>query len=209
MTRKDLTLKDKIDLLDKLKSISKSTTIRQKEMFTGVPKSTLSRLLKEEDSLRIQWDNFKRNNASGLFSRTRDGKDPDVEVALNEWFSIVRTRGVRVTGPMLKTKAEELAKRFGHLDFKATEGWLSRWKGRFNIKYKKAYGEKESGDLSSAEGWKLNVLPQLLNDFSPNDIYNADETGLYYRATPDGSLTYKNFVLSGSKKSLDRLTVLC
>jgi hypothetical protein len=43
---------------------------------------------------------------------------------------------------MLKIKSEVL----GHKDFRATAGWLSRWKCRFRIKLKKACGEKESAE---------------------------------------------------------------
>ena len=61
--------------------------------------------------------------------------------------------------------------------------------------------------------WKLTsgsiVFPQLLREYKPDDIYNADETGLYYRATPDGSLCYAYQQLSGSKKAMDRVTILC
>jgi hypothetical protein len=45
-------------------------------------------------------------------------KDPDVEDALHQWFSIITGRGVRVSGPMLKKNSEELAKNLGHDDFK-------------------------------------------------------------------------------------------
>lgn len=45
--------------------------------------------------------------------------------------------------------------------------------------------------------------------FSLDDIYNADETGLYYRATPDGSLCFKHESIVGSKKAMDIITVLC
>ncbi|KAI6655408.1 Tigger transposable element-derived protein 4 [Oopsacas minuta] len=39
-------------------------------------------------------------------------------------------------------------------------------------------------------------------------IYNAEETGLYYRATPDNSLCYSYEQLNGSKNALERITVL-
>ena len=39
-------------------------------------------------------------------------------------------------------------------------------------------------------------------------FYNADETGLYYRATPDGSLCYCHDKLCGSKKEMEKITVL-
>ena len=50
---------------------------------------------------------------------------------------------------------------------------------------------------------------QILRKYTPNDIYIADETGLYYRATPDGSLCDAYEKLSGSKKAMDCVTVLC
>ena len=140
--------------------------------------------------------------------RKRKGKDPDIEEALDKWFSVVTRRGVSVSGPMLKSKSEEFAKKLGHIDFKATDGWLSWWKTRSGIKFKKAHGEKASADFASAEQSKLR-LPSLLQKFRPEDIYNSYETGLFYRATPNGSLVYKYKALSGSKKAMDRVTVLC
>jgi hypothetical protein len=60
------------------------------------------------------------------------------------------------------------------------------------------YGEKASADESASNDWKVDRLKIILNDFSPDNIFNADETGLYYRATPDGFLCFKKDVLSGS-----------
>ena len=94
-------------------------------------------------------------------------------------------------------------------DLTATDGWLSRWKARHNIKFKKAHGEKDSADKVGAEECKSTKIPILLQNFCADDIYNADETGLYYRAMPDGSLCYKHDTLSSSKKAMDRVTVLC
>ena len=43
--------------------------------------------------------------------RKRSGKDADVEEALNQWLRAVLARSVRISGPMLKAKAEEFARR--------------------------------------------------------------------------------------------------
>lgn len=207
MPRRDLTLAEKIVFLDQIKQQS-NTSQRRLVAITGFPKTTIARLIKQENELREEWAQREGRRGSSQ-KRKREGKDPDVDEALNDWFAIVTGRGVRVSGPMLKGKAEELAKKLGHDDFKATDGWLSRWKSRHEIKFKKAHGEKESADVGGAEEWKLTKLPELLAKFSADDIYNADETGLLYRATPNGSLSYKRVALSGSKKAMDRVTVLC
>jgi len=64
------------------------------------------------------------------------------------------------------------------------------------------YGEKSSADTNGANEWSLTKLPEILKKISPQDIYNADETGLFYRATLDGSLCYKRETLEGLKKAI-------
>jgi hypothetical protein len=164
-------------------------------------------LIHQQDKLREEWTHDGKQGTSQ--KRKREGKDPDVEDALRQWFSIITGRGVRVSGPMLKKKSEELAKKLGRDDFKATDGWLSRWKCRHDIKFKKAHGEKYSADVVGAEEWISKNVPELLQKFCAGDIYSADETGLFYRATPDASLCYKHVQLLSSKKAMDRITVLC
>lgn len=53
------------------------------------------------------------------------------------------------------------------------------------------------------------MLKTMLQNLSVNQIYNADDTGLFYRATPVGSLCYKHKRLSGSKISMDHVTMPC
>ena len=52
------------------------------------------------------------------------------------------------------------------------------------------------------------TIQKLFEKFNADDIFNSDETGLYYRANPNASLTYEYESFSGSKKTLDRLKVL-
>ena len=48
------------------------------------------------------------------------------------------------------------------------------------------------------------MLAELLEDFEPRNIYNADETDIYFRALPDGTLTFSRDKLSGSKSKNPR-----
>ncbi|KAL4096550.1 hypothetical protein QTP88_021480 [Uroleucon formosanum] len=204
MSRKDLSLKEKIAILVKVKSLPPGTSQRKITEKLCVPKSTVAKLLKEEV---ILLENFN-STQTGNQKRKREGKDPEVDEALSEWFSLITSRGVRVSGPILKCKAEELSLKIGNNQFIATDDWLSRWKNRHEIKFNHVHGEKASADESASNDWKVDRLKIILNEFSPDNIFNADETGLYYQATPDGSLCFKKDVLSGSKKAMDRITVL-
>ena len=209
--RQELSLKEKIEVLDKIKKQSPNSSQREFAEVFKIPRSTLTRLIKKEKEIRSSWREVTSHGhkPTTKLKRLRKGKEPEVDTALNQWFDAVTSKGEKLSGRMLKEKAEDLAKKLGHRHFIATEGWLSRWKARHHIRYKRAHGEKASADISSAEEWIKSVLPDLLEKYRPNNVYNADETGLYYRATPDGSLCYRHEKLSGSKKAMERITVLC
>jgi hypothetical protein len=67
-----------------------------------------------------------------------------VEAALTTWFIDARARPI--SGPVLVQALQQ------H-DFNATSGWLSRWKTRNNIVYKRLHGEKKDSDLSADGGY--------------------------------------------------------
>ena len=48
----------------------------------------------------------------------------------------------------------------------------------------------------------------ILSRYDPSDIFNADETGLYWRLLPDKTHSLSGEVCTGGKKSKDRVTVL-
>jgi len=52
------------------------------------------------------------------------------------------------------------------------------------------------------------VLPQLIKTYKPDDILNCNETGIYYRAMPEGTVTQKSESVSGSKGGKNRITAL-
>lgn len=80
---------------------------------------------------------------------------------MNEWFSAVTEGSVRISRPMLQQIAELFAKKIGHNNFKATVGYISRWKDRNNIKFKRFHGEKASVDRNEADEWSLSKLPEF------------------------------------------------
>jgi hypothetical protein len=66
--------------------------------------------IQQQEKLRDEWTLCE--GQQGISQKWKhEGKDLDVEEALNQWFSIVTGRGVRVSGPMLKSKSDELTKK--------------------------------------------------------------------------------------------------
>ncbi|CAF2706287.1 unnamed protein product [Rotaria sp. Silwood2] len=64
-----------------------------------------------------------------------------------------------------------------------------------------------SVDNITVDEWKIR-LPLIIDQYNPNDIYNADETGLFFKALPDRSLVIAKEKCKGGKKSKERFTIL-
>lgn len=94
-------------------------------------------------------------------------------------------------------------------EFKQSTGWLDRFKERHGITFKTICGEAKSVDRNSTDmdAW-LGHLETILRKYSPMNIYNADETALFYKLTPEKTLEFKNVSCQGGKRSKERLTVL-
>ena len=88
------------------------------------------------------------------------------------------------------------------------DGFIDRWKRRHAIGMKQLSGESNSVSDSDTRPWLDLTLPELLSQYKPEDVFNADETGLFYKLRPDRTLTFKGEKCVGGKKQKDRLTVL-
>ncbi|GLV61270.1 cag, partial [Carabus blaptoides fortunei] len=89
-----------------------------------------------------------------------------------------------------KIKAKEIAESLGHSTFSASSGWLNKFRNRHNISFKAISGEGAAVIVDDVSSF-LEKCPSLIKGYSPRDIYNADETGLYFRALPNKTLTFK------------------
>jgi len=70
-------------------------------------------------------------------------------------------------------------------------------------------GESSGVNMTEVNKWKTEVLEPLLMKYPKEDVFNIDETGLFYRKT-DKTLSFKGEKCSGGKLSKERLTVaLC
>ena len=77
-----------------------------------MPKSTVTKLMKDEPVLTQQWTQEQEKKAHvGHRKRKKDGKDPEIEEALSHWFSAVLTKGIQISEPVLNNKAEEFAQK--------------------------------------------------------------------------------------------------
>ena len=88
---------------------------------------------------------------------------------------------------------------------KFSDVWLSNFKKRHGIRGFLLHGE--SGEVSSeAVGQTRRSLRNILSDYELRNIYNMDETGLFYRLNPRKTLATE--ARNGKKKRKERVTLV-
>ena len=68
--------------------------------------------------------------------------------------------------------------------------------------------ESAAVDKDVCNDWKQRILKPLFSRYDPNYVFNAEETGLYWRLLPDTTHAFRGEVCTGSKRYKDRVTVL-
>ena len=203
-TRKSYSLDLKLSVIEAINKGEKKVDVARK---FNVTKGMITKWARAEDELK----KARVENVSLTRKRKREETLPDLEQELFDWFVLKREQKVEISGDILIEKAKFLANEFygdSEIANQFSRGWLQKFQKRYNISYKRQHGEKADADVPAANSWKTTVMPVILEEFTPDKIYNADETGLYYRATPDGTLAAKGEEVSGGKKKKERLTVL-
>ena len=104
-----------------------------------------------------------------------------------------KTKGVPISGTLIQEKAIQLNKVMNcDSPFIASNGWLDRFKKRHGIRQLTITGEKLSADVAAAEKYISEFAELILSEnYSPQLVYNADESGLNFKALPSKSLASK------------------
>jgi len=112
---------------------------REAALPLKIPQPTLNKILKN----RKEIVEHEEQNLPLSRKRKRNGQNVDVEESLLRWFQQARNLNVPVSNSILQEKSINLALQLGVDNFSPTIGWLTRWKNRNNIVFKKTCGEKK------------------------------------------------------------------
>ncbi|GBC48258.2 tigger transposable element-derived protein 6-like [Rhizophagus irregularis DAOM 181602=DAOM 197198] len=134
-------------------------------------------------------------------------KWPQLEGALGLWVNNALNTKQDIDGNILKVKASYFAEQFLIEDFHHSEGWLGGFKKRHGLRQFKKQGEAESAPSAELIERDRFALQQLLAFYNPEDIWNGDETGLFWKMEPFRVLARNS--LSGHKKEKSRVTIFC
>ncbi|CAB4490048.1 unnamed protein product [Rhizophagus irregularis] len=107
--------------------------------------------------------------------RDRGAKFPEIESALYLWMQQALASNLTITGDILKAKALNFATQLQTTTFTASDGWLSKFKKRYNIKQFIKAGEANSAPLETLEEERV-ALQEIIEQYDLRDVYNVDET---------------------------------
>lgn len=176
----------------------------------GVSRNTISDWYRDRRKIQQSYIFYSEGASSKKSAKTTPY--PKTSEALYVWFGMKRCSGVPLSGPFLQQKAMLLSKEFPDEaeTFTASEGWLSRWKRRYGIRELTICGESLSADAAGARACSKEIQSLILSrDYSLDQVFNADETGLNFRMMPEKTLAFKTERSApGLKKSKERVTVM-
>ncbi|CAF1172021.1 unnamed protein product [Rotaria sordida] len=201
-TRHELCLEEKINLIrEKEQGLSHRELSEKFEISLGAVSNILKR--------KCEYTNdYETNCNKKLKRKLKDDLRQEINDNVYEWFVAQRAKNIPISGPILQEYAREIGKKLDHSnEFKASNGWLDRFRTRYNINFRIISGESRSIDEDTIIDWKSR-LSNIIEDYDPHDVFNCDETALFYKLMPDKSLVVDKNDCKGGKKSKERYTVM-
>ena len=196
-----LDIPTKLQILDRLDNGKKYVEIAKEY---GVGKSTVSDIKAAKSKLRDFVVSSEGVNAGRQTMKT--SSDDQLDKALFTWFAQERHRThCEGKGPLVPPAVTHR-----RTTLTANEGWLHRWKKRHGIRQLSIQGEILSSRHIDTEPFKEELAEWMIeHNIGPEQLYNADETGLYWKMMPNKTLaSASENKAAGFKKVKDRVSIL-
>lgn len=123
-----LTNKTLVQKCEIIREVENGMTNKDASEKFGVPKNTISAWIKNKDKLLAAL-----GETSSQTKKLRSCEYEEIDKAVYQWFILQRSQQIPIDGAMIKEKALSYAKEFQFRDFKASDGWMEKWKKRFVI----------------------------------------------------------------------------
>ena len=178
-------------------------------------KSTISTILKNKDSIKAS------DVAKGVTAITKQRPQilEEVEKLTLLYIKQLELAGDSVSEELVCQKARDIYNDLlksspgtsdETFEFKASRGWFEKFKRRTGIHSIVRHGEAASSDKAAADAFKVEFAKYVKeNEYLPQQIFNCDETGLFWKKMPNRTfITQEEKSLPGHKPMKDRYTLL-
>ena len=180
-----------------------------KERFglSAVPgKATMSRIWNDA-SLNESESNRHHNQI-----RKTGPRNAELDRAIYNWVCDMRNSRKCVSGAMIREKASRLSQKVNEqmpddekINLSFSEGWLQKFKARWALKEFKLHGEAGDVEQSTIDN-SIDKLRAKVSEYNLKNVFNCDESGLFYQMAPDRTISPSTF--AGRKSQKTRFTFL-
>lgn len=212
--RKAIPLTTKLEILKRFNNGDKAPVIASS---LGMPITTIRTIHQNADKIRESAD-AGSSKSFEVITKARPHLIETTEKLLSTWIFDLNDKHIPVTTRIIQEKAKSL---FGDLKqkaseeeigqtFNASQGWFERFKKRFRLHSLKLTGETAGADSKAAEEFPPKFKQIILEGgYTPQQIFNVDECGLYWKRMPSKSFVAREQnAAPGFKVAKDRLTIL-
>ncbi|XP_062541874.1 jerky protein homolog-like [Armigeres subalbatus] len=136
-------------------------------------------------------------------------KYPLLDEALYIWFLQKRECHIPVSQDLLTVQATKLyEKLYKDGEFKGNRGYIVNFIKQHNIRFLKITGEKLSNNAAAVDTY-IEHFAAFVRHLSPSQIFNADESGLYFKCTPSSTFfSMDESSAPGRKGNKERVTFM-
>ena len=167
--------------------------------------ATISNIVNNKRGINDCLDASSRN-----IKRKRVVKFPELDSILAEWILQRQQNRVILTWQLIQKKTKDFAEQLKISEDQRpsfSDGWLEKFLDRHHLQTIVLSGESGSADIAAIEA-ALPDIQAAINKFSPQDVFNMDETGLFFCMTLDRTIATRQ--LEGMKKDKTRISIaLC
>ncbi|XP_039590576.1 tigger transposable element-derived protein 1-like [Polypterus senegalus] len=201
------------------------TTVRLYDVFDSFPRQLLAAPVSRSPKSRYAADRNRIREAvkgsaplrSTVITKQRTGSIHEMKKLLNIWMQDQIQKWTPLSLFTIQSKArslfETLKERAGEdysQEFVASTGWFKRFKKRFQLHNVRVTGEAASADEEVTSKFVYSLDEIIKNEgHLAEQIFNVDETGLYWKQMPGRTYIHKEAKsMPGFKAHKDRLTLL-
>jgi Tc5 transposase DNA-binding domain/CENP-B N-terminal DNA-binding domain len=170
--RKILTWGEKKELCD-FHEKNPLFTYKELGLKFEIAEATVCNIVKNKE----KWLAVDPSNANK--QKDKSPKYPEIENALILWINQALLANKVITGDVIIEKSKRFAELLGIDNFKGSDGWVTKFKQRHNIKQYNLHGEAGSAPSEEIIIQEKIKLREIIKEFPLDDVYNCDETGKF------------------------------
>ena len=150
--------------------------------------------------------------------RSTERRHKALEAELLDWLGEIRQKKLIVTCMALRFKALQIrealmlslpegTRKEMIANFRCSEGWLHEFKRRNSIRLQSTKGMEDALHQDEVAVARRK-MKEATAEYRPEDVFNADETGLFYRQLPTTTLVLSKQTSKEHQPAKERITVL-